>query len=87
MTGSEGMTVEGARMENFLALSREEQAQAISDLAAVGQGEHTLAHGTGLSVEQIRRVLADQEASVLAVTAPLACDIEARRGALPQMAE
>jgi len=75
-------------MENFLALSREEQAQATSDLGAVGQGEHTIAHATALSVGQIRRVLADQEAaSVPAATAPSACDIEARRGALLQMVE
>ena len=54
------MTAEPARM-HFHALSSQEQAQAIRRLAASGQGEHTIAHATGLSVEQIRRVLAEQE--------------------------
>jgi hypothetical protein len=34
-----------------------EQARAIRGLASSGQGVHTIAHATGLSVEQIRRVL------------------------------
>jgi DNA invertase Pin-like site-specific DNA recombinase len=49
-----------ARM-HFHALSRQEQAQAIRRLAASGQGEHTIALATGLSVEQIRRILAEAE--------------------------
>jgi DNA invertase Pin-like site-specific DNA recombinase len=51
-----------ARM-HFHALSCHEQAQAIRDLAASGQGKHTIADATGLSVEQVRRVLAQQEAA------------------------
>lgn len=45
-----------ARM-HFHALDRAAQAQAIQRLAASGRGEHTIAHATGLSVEQIRRIL------------------------------
>jgi hypothetical protein len=52
-------SAERARMEHFHALSRQEQARAIRDLAATGQGEHTIAHATGLSVEMVRRVLAE----------------------------
>jgi hypothetical protein len=44
---------------HFHVLSREQQAQAIRRLAAGGQGEHTIAHATGLSVEFIRRILAE----------------------------
>ena len=46
-----------ARM-HFHTLERTEQEAAIRRLATSGQGEHTIAHATGLSVEQIRRVLA-----------------------------
>jgi hypothetical protein len=52
------MSAERVRMEHFHALSSQGQAQAIRDLAASGQGKHTIAHATGLSVEQIRAVLA-----------------------------
>jgi hypothetical protein len=45
-----------ARM-HFHALDREEQTKTIRRLAAAGHGEHTIAQATGLSVEQIRRVL------------------------------
>jgi len=48
-----------ARM-HFHALDREQQSQAIRRLAAAGLGEHTIAHATGVSVEQIRRELAEQ---------------------------
>ncbi len=44
---------------HFSALDREQQAQAIRRLAAAGQGEHYIAAETGLSVEIIRRVLAE----------------------------
>lgn len=47
------------RMQHFHTLDREQQAQAIRRLASLGQGEHTIAHATGLSVEQIRRVLGE----------------------------
>jgi DNA invertase Pin-like site-specific DNA recombinase len=42
---------------HFHRLSQGEQAAAIRRLAAAGQGAHTIAHATGLSVEQVRRVL------------------------------
>lgn len=45
-----------ARM-HFHALDREEQAAAIRRLAASGQGDHTIAHATGLSVEAVRQLL------------------------------
>ena len=45
-----------ARM-HFHVLDRVQQAQAIRRLAATGQGEHTIAHTTGLSVEMIYRIL------------------------------
>ena len=44
---------------HFHVLDREQQAQAIRRLVSSGQGEHTIAHATGLSVEQIRRVLSE----------------------------
>ncbi len=46
-----------ARM-HFHSLDREQQAAAIRRLAAADQGDHTIAHATGLSVEMVRRVLA-----------------------------
>lgn len=48
------------RMAHFHALAREQQAEAIRRLAATGMSEHSMAHATGLAVEQIRRVLAEQ---------------------------
>ena len=49
-----------ARM-HFHALSRDQQAQAIRRLAATGQHEETIARATGLSVEQIRKLLAEAQ--------------------------
>jgi hypothetical protein len=46
-----------ARMRHFHALDREQQVKAIRRLAAAGQGAHTIAHATGLSVEQVRLLL------------------------------
>jgi len=44
---------------HFHALEPAEQAAAaIQRLAATGQGMHTIAHATGLSVEMVRQVLA-----------------------------
>jgi DNA invertase Pin-like site-specific DNA recombinase len=54
------MTHDAAARMHFTVLSREEQASAIRRLAATGQGEHTIARATGLSVEQVRRILADE---------------------------
>ena len=45
---------------HFTVLSQAEQAAAIRRLAAAGHGIHTIAHATGLSVEIVRRVLAEQ---------------------------
>ena len=43
---------------HFNILAPEQQAQAIRRLAASGQADMTIAQATGLSVEQIRSVLA-----------------------------
>jgi ABC-type phosphate/phosphonate transport system ATPase subunit len=43
--------------KHFYLLSQGEQAAAIRRLAASGLGAYTIARATGLSVEQIRRVL------------------------------
>jgi ABC-type phosphate/phosphonate transport system ATPase subunit len=51
-----------ARM-HFSSLDREEQAAAIRRLAATGMGDHGIADASGLSVEMVRRVLADQVAA------------------------
>jgi hypothetical protein len=45
-------------MAYWLMLSPEEQAQAIARLAASGVSETTIAAATTLSVEQVRRILA-----------------------------
>jgi hypothetical protein len=50
-------------MQHFASLDREAQAAAIRRLVAVGYGEHTVAHATGLSVEQIRRVMGERVAA------------------------
>ncbi len=51
-------TVALARL-HFSALDREEQIQAIRRLAAAGHGDRHIAAQTGLTVELIRRLLAD----------------------------
>jgi hypothetical protein len=43
---------------HFWALPADQQAQAIRRMHVAGNGERTIAHATGLSVEAIRRVLA-----------------------------
>lgn len=45
---------------HFRAMPHDQQVQAIRRLAAAGQGDHTIARATGLSVEMVRRVLAEQ---------------------------
>jgi len=45
---------------HFHSLDGQEQGTAIRRMAGIGQGEHTIARATGLSVEFIRRVLSDQ---------------------------
>ncbi len=47
------------QLRHFQALDREQQAQAIRRLASSGQAESTIAAATALSVEQIRRILAE----------------------------
>jgi hypothetical protein len=44
---------------HFSTLNHEQQLQAIRRLAATGQGEHTIAAATGLSIVVIRRALAE----------------------------
>ena len=48
---------EDARMAAFHALGMEQQAEAIRRLAASGQGVHSIACATRLSVEAVLRVL------------------------------
>lgn len=47
------------RMHHFQLLDRAEQATAIKRLAGNGWTESTISAATGLSVEQIRRILAE----------------------------
>jgi hypothetical protein len=47
---------------HFLLLTQDEQASAILCLAAQGWSEYGIAAATRLSVEQVRRVLAEHEA-------------------------
>lgn len=56
-TGNPGVT-DLSRLY-FTQLSRAEQEAAIRRLAAVGHGEQTIAHATGLSVEVVRSVLTE----------------------------
>jgi hypothetical protein len=44
-------------MAHFSELTRDELATAIRRLAASGLSDHTLAHATGLAVEQVRAVI------------------------------
>jgi ABC-type phosphate/phosphonate transport system ATPase subunit len=46
------------RMAAFTALTQDEQRRAIRNLSAAGMSDHGIARATGLSVEQICRVLA-----------------------------
>lgn len=48
------------RMLHFHSLDREQQFQAIHRLVASGMSEHGVSHATGLSVEMVRRILAEQ---------------------------
>lgn len=47
-------------LRHFLLLDRDQQAAAIRRLVACGMSEHTAAAASGLSVEQIRKILAEQ---------------------------
>jgi uncharacterized protein YoaH (UPF0181 family) len=46
-------------MYNFVRLTHDEQRQAIRRLAADGMSDYGIASATRLSVEQIRRLLAE----------------------------
>ncbi|MGH3631103.1 MAG: hypothetical protein ACRDRL_27125 [Sciscionella sp.] len=46
-------------LHHFLLLDQEQQAQAIKRMAATGWSDNGIATATGLSVEQIRRILAE----------------------------
>jgi hypothetical protein len=45
---------------HFLALDREQQAQAIGRLAATGMTDYDISHATSLAVEMVRRILGEQ---------------------------
>jgi hypothetical protein len=60
MSGGGSLDMAALARLHFTTLSPAEQAAAIRRLAASGQGEHTIAHATGLSVEMVRRVLAER---------------------------
>jgi hypothetical protein len=49
------------RMRHFHALDREQQAAAIRRLAVTGMSDHGISSATKLSVEFVRRVLAEHE--------------------------
>jgi hypothetical protein len=48
------------RMQNFESLDRQQQAQAIKNMAASGVGDHGIASATKLSVEAVRRVIGEK---------------------------
>ena len=48
-------------LRHFLLLDREQQESAIRRLVASGMAEYTIATATGLSLEQVRNVLADRQ--------------------------
>ncbi len=45
---------------HFHALSHEEQTAAIRRMSADGMTDYGISHATGLAVEQVRRILAEQ---------------------------
>jgi len=46
---------------HFTVLTQDEQTAAIRRLVAAGQGVETIAQATGLSIEMVRRILAETE--------------------------
>lgn len=52
------MSVSG-QLHHFLLLDREQQAQAIRRMANTGWSDSSIAAATRLSVEQVRRILAE----------------------------
>jgi len=51
------------RMNYFLLLTPEQQQESVRRLSRSGMGNYSIAAATGLSVEQMRRVLALPEAA------------------------
>ena len=47
------------RMAAFVALTRNEQRRAIQNLSAAGMSDGSISRATGLSVEQVCRVLSE----------------------------
>ena len=56
-------------LHHFLLLTVTEQAEAIKRMAASGWSEYTIAAASRLSVEQVRRVLAERAEVVVADSA------------------
>ncbi|MBV9724662.1 MAG: hypothetical protein JO299_05750, partial [Gammaproteobacteria bacterium] len=59
MNGAAGNAGALARLLHFSELTRRERTAAIRRMALAGHGDHTIAHATGLCVEQVRRALAE----------------------------
>jgi hypothetical protein len=55
------LDMEAYRRLHFHSLDAQAQTDAIRRMAATGQGDHTIANATGLSVEFIRQILADNK--------------------------
>jgi hypothetical protein len=53
-------------LKHFLLLDRDAQESAIRRLAASGMRDYTIAAATGLSVEQVRRILGTTQTAVRA---------------------
>ena len=49
---------------HFHVLAPDQQEQAIRRMAVSGYGQQTIAHATGLSVEQVQRVLGGRDTAV-----------------------
>lgn len=57
------MSHEQRRMYHFLLLSHDDQLSAVRRLHKAGMGDYVIASAAGISVEQVRRLLAeDREA-------------------------
>ena len=54
--------IDDARMRHFRSLDQARQVEAIQRLALDGWSARGIAHATGLSVEQVQRVLAEVSA-------------------------
>lgn len=61
MTYGDTLAYDLLAQHHFHAMPWDQQATAIRRLAAVGHGDHTIARATGLSVEVVRRLLAEHE--------------------------